>query len=265
MDPVLSVAAALTLFAATHLGLAWLPVRRVLVARLGPWGFTLFFSLVAWITFGMVISTYAAHADEGPAGLALGAAPGAVRWALIAAVAAGFMLMTGAFAGYGRSPYAIGGDCVREPRGLERVTRHPFFAGVVLLGGAHALLATRQVGAVAMGGIALVALAGAWLQDRKLLAQRGEPYADFLAVTSTLPFAAIAAGRQRLVWSELPYGTLLLGLAFAWALRAVHAHIFDHGGAWAIALLVIGPLVIIADGWRRERRSRRPAPTAAVG
>ena len=264
MDPVLSVALAFGLFAATHLGLSWPPLRQALVARLGSWGFTLGFSLVAWVTFGVAVATYAARAGEGPAGLALGAY-GPTRLVLIAAIALGAMLMNGAFAGYSSSPYAVGSAHVREPRGLERVTRHPFFAGVVLLGIAHALLATRLVGALAMGSLAFVAWIGAWLQDRKLLALRGAPYARYLAATSGIPFAAVAAGRQRVVWSELPYGSLVVGLALAWLLRAVHAHLFDYGGAYVIAALVIGPLVILLAQWRRARRGRRLARAPAVG
>jgi len=264
MDPVLRVGLGFGLFALAHIGLAWPPVRELLVARLGRWGYTALFTVVAWITFGAAVSSYAAHAREGPAGLALGV-HGTARFVLVAVIAFASMLMSGAFAGYGRSPYSLGGERVREARGLERVTRHPFFVGVALLGAAHALLATRLVGAVAMGSLALFALLGAWFQDRKLLALRGEPYADYLAVTSTVPFAAIAAGRQRLVLAELPYGTLLLGFVLAWALRAVHAHLFDRGGAYVIAALVIGPLTILLADWRRDLRSRRPASTATVG
>jgi uncharacterized membrane protein len=264
MDPVLRVALAFGLFAASHIGLAWPPLRQALVARLGRWGFTLLFTLVAWLTFGGAVATYAAHAGEGPAGLALGT-HAAARFVLVAAIVLGSMLMAGTFAGYMGSPYSFGGEQRREPRGLERVTRHPFFVGTALLGGAHALLATRLVGAFLMGSLALFALLGAWFQDRKLLALRGEPYAAYLAATSTLPFAAIAAGRQRLVASELPYGTLLLGLALAWLLRSLHAHLFDHGGAYVIAALVTGPLVILVSEWRRDRRSRRPSKAVAVG
>jgi uncharacterized membrane protein len=264
MDPVLRVAFAVALFAISHIGLGWPPVRQALVARLGRWGFTLLFTLVAWMTFGAVVSTYAAHAGEGPAGLALGA-HAAARFALVAAIVLGSMLMTGAFAGYVGSPYSFGGEPVREPRGLERVTRHPFFVGTALLGGAHALLATRLIGASLMGSLALFALLGAWFQDRKLLALRGEPYAAYLAASSTFPFAAIAAGRQRLVSSELPYGTLLLGLALAWLLRSLHGHLFDHGGVYVIAALVIGPLVLLASEWRRDRRSRGPRSPVVVG
>jgi uncharacterized membrane protein len=263
MDPVLPVALGFGLFAATHLGLAWPPLRQRLVARLGRWGFTVFFSVVAWLTFGAAFSTYVAHAHEGPAGLALGAYAGA-RWLGIGAILAGSVLMAGSFAGYARSPYGMAGERVREPRGLERVTRHPFFVGFALFAAAHALLATRLVGAVAMGSLALVALVGAWLQDRKLLALRGEPYAAYLAASSTLPFAAIAAGRQRLVSSELPWAMLGLGVAFAWLLRALHAHLFDHGGAWVIAAFVLGPLAILLGEWSHERRARRVAPAAGL-
>jgi len=258
-SPLLAVALAFAAFAATHLGLGWPPVRQPLVARLGRWGFAALFSGVAWLSFGAAVSSYAARAAEGPPGLALGAHPFA-RIPLISAIVLGSMFMTGAFARYARSPYALGGAHVREPRGLERVTRHPFFVGVALLGGAHALLATRAVGAMLMGGLGLFAAFAPWLQDRKLLALRGEPYAAYLAVTSHVPFAAIAAGRQRLLWAELPYGMLALGVALAFGVRAVHAHLFDHGGAYVIAALVIGPLLILLSEWRQDRR--RPAAAA---
>src|SRR5262247_2426421 len=161
MDPVLRVALAFGLFALSHLALASPPLRPLLVARLGPRGFTLLFSVVAWLTSGVAISTYAAHAAEGPPGLALGAYP-AARFVLIAALVLAAMLMVGTFARYDDSPYAFSGARRREPQGLERVTRHPFFVGTALLGGAHALLATHLVGAVLMGGVALLALVGAW-------------------------------------------------------------------------------------------------------
>jgi len=265
MDPVSRVVLGLFLFAATHIGLGLPRVRSALVARLGPRGFTGLFVGVAWVTFGAAVYGYAARAAEGPAGLALGT-QGIARAALVAAIGLGFALMTGAFAGYAGSPYALAAEEVREPRGLERVTRHPFFVGVVLLGGAHALLAPHLVGAVAMGGLALFAAVGTWFQDRKLRGLRGPDFAAYLAATSTVPFAAILAGRQRLVWAELPYPRLLLGVALAWGLRAVHAHLFQHGGMYVIGALVVGPLSILASQSRRERRARggSAAPRSAA-
>ncbi|TMA36143.1 MAG: hypothetical protein E6J87_01570 [Deltaproteobacteria bacterium] len=264
MNPVLAVAFALAPFVATHLGLAWPPLRQRLVARLGRMGFTIFYSLVAWFTFGFAVSVYAAHAGEGQAGLALGTL-GPARALLVATIALGIMLMTGSFAGYATSPYAMSRQQERGPRGLERVTRHPFFVGVSLLGVAHALLATRLVGAVFMGILGAYALIGARLQDAKLAALRGDSYARFAAASSILPFAAITAGRQRLVLSELPYGAMLLGLAVTAALRALHDRLFADGGAWLIAALVIGPLVVLFDDRRRARRAHRLAATSALG
>jgi uncharacterized membrane protein len=262
MDPVLRVALAFALFAATHLALGAPRVRTALVARLGQAGFTLLFSLVAWLTFGFAISTYATNAAEGPAGVALGASAGA-RIGSVAAITLGVMLMTAAFDRYSSSPFAIGAEKAGDPRGLERVTRHPFFAGLALFGAAHALLAPRLIGAVAMGSLGLMAAFGAWFQDRKLLALRGESYRGYLSVTSGIPFAAILAGRQRLVWGELPWRGLLLGLLLAALLRAVHAHLFDHGGAYVIAGMIAGPLLIVLSALRRAHRPRRPTLESA--
>jgi hypothetical protein len=57
----------------------------------------------------VAVSSYAGHAGEGPAGLALGAHP-AARFALVGAIAVGAMLMSGASAGYWRSPYSFAGE-----------------------------------------------------------------------------------------------------------------------------------------------------------
>src|SRR5262249_51093083 len=114
-------------------------------------------------------------------------------------------------------------------RGLERITRHPFFVGVAIAAAAHALLATRLVGTVFSLRLRGRSLVGAWHQDRKLLARRGRPFADFLAVTSVVPFAAILSGRQRLVARELPWGTLVVTLLVVGGLRAVHESIFASG------------------------------------
>ena len=62
MDPVLRVALAFALFASPTS--AW-PGRRFASAGRAPRALRLHlcFTLVAWITFGAAISTYAAHAE----------------------------------------------------------------------------------------------------------------------------------------------------------------------------------------------------------
>ncbi len=255
MEPAVTVALCWMLFALSHVGLATGRVRAALVARLGVWGFTGVFSLVAAGAFALLIRSYAIHRLDGTAGLALGTMP-VLRIALMTVIVAGVTLATASLAVYPRSPMALFGETVRAPYGLERITRHPFFIGLVLIAVPHALLATRLVGTVFALGLAAVPAVGMWHQDRKLLALRGASYADYLAGTSAIPFGAILAGRQHLVWRELPMGAVSVGLALAWGLRSVHDAIFAYDGAWIIGGTVGGALILSVQAWRRARRQQ---------
>src|SRR5207244_12079178 len=118
---------------------------------------------------------------------------------------------------------------------------HPFFVGLALFALAHALLATRLAGTVLFSGVALVSIAGAAHQDRKLLRRLGAPYADYLTATSAVPFAAIIGGRQRLVWSELPVAPPAASPAAAAARRAGPASLFAYDGPSGIARVAGAP------------------------
>src|SRR3989454_5303949 len=233
MEPALAVASLWLLFGSLHVGLATRRVRAALVARLGKGGFTALFTVVATACFTLLVRYYAAHRLEGTAGLALGGVA-AVRWPLMTLIVAGFVLATASLVSYPATPMALFTETVRPPRGLERITRHPFFMGVALASLAHVPLATRLAGAVFQLGLASLAIAGAWHQDRKLVALRGRPYEDYLAQTSAVPFGAILAGRQRLVARGAPDGALAVTLILALGLRTVHGSIFAHRGALVI-------------------------------
>jgi uncharacterized membrane protein len=262
MEPWLGMALLWGLFAGAHIGLATGRARSALATRLGERGYGVLFSLIAACCYSLLITYYAQHRFEGSSGLALGRIA-ALRWALMGVIVVGVMLMVATFAGYARSPYAVLGDgMVRSPRGIERVTRHPFFVGLSLVALAHCLLATHLVGTIFVAGFAVLALAGAWHQDRKLLARRGQPFADYLAATSMLPFGAIVARRQELTTrGEMPWGALLGGAALAAGLRLLHGSIFAYGGALVVAATVGGAAIIaIQDALlarRRIAKSRR--------
>jgi len=256
MESVLGLVALWLVFGGTHVGLATRRVREALVSRLGEFGFGGLFTLVAAVSFSVLVWFYAAHRFDGPPGLALGAVP-ALRWPLMAIVVVGIAMMAASLVGYPSSPMAVFNHSVRPPWGMERVTRHAFFVGVAFVGAAHALLATRLIGAVMMAGTALLAVVGAWHQDGKLLRLRGEPYAAYLEATSIVPFAAIVGGRQRLVWGELSFGALALGVVLAVVLRTVHGSIFAHGGVWVIAVVVGGAALAGVQSLRRVTRHHR--------
>jgi uncharacterized membrane protein len=253
MEPAVVVGLLWLGFGAFHIGLGSTSVRSRLVAGLGELGFTALFSVVATVWFTAVMRWYAAHRWEGAMGLGLGQVA-MLRWLLMAVVGGGIVLMTAGLVVYPRLPSALFGQPIRAPHGIERVTRHPFFAGVAMLGLGHAFLATRLVGAVFALCLALVAILGAWHQDAKFLARRGWVYGEYLRVTSAVPFAAILSGRQQLVWRELPAGALLAGLAFAMLLRAGHAGLFAAGGTWIVVAVVGGGAIATLQSWRRARR-----------
>jgi len=251
MEPSIAVAMLWLLFAGTHIGLASGRVRGELVARLGALGFTLLFFLVAAVAFSLLVHYYAEHRLEGGPGPGLGTQP-VFGWIASAVSGLGLVLVSGSVAAYPRSPMALFTEEVRPPYGLERVTRHPFFIGVALLAVAHALAATRLVGVVFFGGFALFTISGARHQDVKLRALRGPAYADYFAVTSTWPFAAVPSGRERIVWRELPAAALAMGLVFVLALRWVHDGILGHGGAWVIGTVVGAAGFATLRAWRRS-------------
>lgn len=261
MEPAVGVALCWTIFGGTHIGLAAGWLRGRLVARLGEMGFIAIFYLVASASFGVLVAYYAAHRFEGASGLALASVP-VLRWTLMIVAVAGLTLTVPALVEYPRLPAALFGQAILAPRGIERITRHPFFAGLALFALAHALLATRLAGTVFFGGFALLSVIGAWHQDLKLAARRGTPYADYLAATSAVPFAAVVSGRQRLVWRELPVAALALGFGVALALRARHDAIFAHGGVWIIVAVVGGGFIAGLNAWRRSRRGA--APTGGI-
>lgn len=263
MEPALGVAALLLLFTGTHIALASRRLRSALLARLGEVGFNVLFSSVALVTFAALIHAYALHRFEGAPGLALGEVA-AARWLLMAVIVAGVTLAVAGVIVFPRSPMALFADASAPPRGLERITRHPFLVGMALVGAGHALLATRLVGTVAFGGLALFAIAGAWHQDGKLLLLRGRHYGSYMAATSALPFGAVIAGRQKVVWRELPLGALGMGLAAACGLRAVHGGILSAGGAWVIGVTAVLPVLLGFEAWQRIRHAGR-TPARLVG
>lgn len=264
MEPAIAVALLWVLFAGTHVGLATRRVRAALVARLGEWGFVIVFSAVASVAFAALVHVYAITRFTGIGGPALGA-HGGVRIGLVAATVGGLILAVTSLVGYPGSAYAVGSTRPIRPRGLERITRHPFFVGTAMMATAHGLLASRLVGSVFFTGLALLSLAGAWHQDRKLRARLGPPFASFLEATSVVPFAAIAAGRQRLVARELPWWSLAGSAGVALVLARVHDAIFAAGGAWVIGVVVGGAWVFVLQDWRLERRRRAgTAPLAGT-
>jgi len=218
MEQVLAASAA---FVGTHFALSH-PLRAPLVRRIGERGFLILNSLVAFATLGWVVWAYRASPDEAPlwpAGDAVWAVASAIM--LVASV-----LLMGSLV---RNPALPNpGAAVAVPdaaRGVYAVTRHPMMWSFALWSLAHALVWATPANLVLTAAIAVLALVGARLQDRKK--ERLEPAAwpVWESRTSYWPFAAVAAGRAKLTGPLGGFGGHALGGGLVVWLVATWAHI----------------------------------------
>lgn len=243
-------------FGGTHVGLALTPIRRRLVGALGEGGHILVYSVVAIMTFAALVNYVARHRDAGPQASLLVTIP-PVHGALLAISFLGFSLFVTSVLVYPSAPMAVFRHRVARARGIQQVTRHPFFSGVALWATAHALLAPSKVTFVFFVGAIVLAWAGAIHQDRRLVAELGAPYQGYIASTSFWPFVAVIRKRQKVRWSEQPWVGYAIGFGASLGLYHVHEHIFDRGGAYVIGVVSLGSIVAILNSkWRSARRKR---------
>ena len=216
MDPTVPLVVATAAFVLTHL-VSGTPLRPKLVAALGEWPYRGLYSAAAFLTLGAMIWAYLGVPRE-PLW------PG-LRLLPLAVMPIAFVLIA---CGYFRNPTMVGADRLLKSddpaRGMIRITRHPIMWGLMLWAGAH-LLARGDVKAlIFFGGFFLVALLGTLSMDRR---KRADPdFVRFAALTSHVPFVAIAQGRNRLVWSEIGWTRPAIGIAAFALFLAVHRWLF---------------------------------------
>jgi uncharacterized membrane protein len=204
--------AATVAFLATHF-VTSTPLRPALVNAMGEWPYRGVYSLVAFITLGWMIWAYVGAPREflwsGFRPLPYGVMP--LAFVLIAC-------------GYWRNPTMVGADKLLKSddpaRGVIRITRHPIMWGVMLWAAAHMLARGELKSLVFFGAFVALAAVGTLAMDRR---KRSNPdWPRFAAVTSHIPFVAIAQGRNRLVWREIGWLRPALGLAAFFAVLAFH-------------------------------------------
>ena len=130
--------------------------------------------------------------------------------------------------GYWRNPTMVGADKLLQSddpaRGVIRITRHPLMWAIMLWALSHLLARGDLKSAIFFGGLFLLAALGTVLIDHR---KKSNPdWARFAAVTSNLPFLAIAQGRNRILWREIGWLRPLAGLAAFVAFFTVHSYLF---------------------------------------
>jgi uncharacterized membrane protein len=207
----------------THYGISSTPLRAWLVARLGERAYLGLYSLLALGAIIWVIGAYA-RAPYAP----LWPTPAWLAWVPLIVMPFALVLAVSGLSTL--NPTAVGAPDTlgrAEPvRGIFRVTRHPFMWSVGLWAGAHIIANGDLAGLVLFATFGTLALLGTWLIDRKFAARRGADWQRFAAATSNLPFAAILAGRQRLVLTEIGWWRIALALVVYVGLLAAHPWLF---------------------------------------
>jgi uncharacterized membrane protein len=214
---MLVVASAAFLF--THL-VSGTALRAKLVASIGEWPYRGVYSAVAFLTLGWAIWCYA-HAPAQ-----------ALLWTplrLLPVIVMPFAFIL-AVCGLAGNPTAVGAEKLlkdeQPARGMIRITRHPFMWGVMLWAAAHIVANADAKSTVFFGGLLLVALFGTLSQEKRKARALGEDWQRFTAMTSHVPFVAIAQGRNRLVWREIGWRKPAIGLVLFAAFFALHPWLF---------------------------------------
>ena len=219
MDPIAHLALAAGAFLLIHV-VPSSPLRAALVKALGEGVYTLLFSLASLALITWLVFAYN-QAPQTPLWPGLRFLPAAVMPFAFILLACGVL---------SPNPTAVAqGKLMANPdpaRGIIRITRHPVMWGIMLWAGAHLLARGELKATIFFGSLLLLAAAGTRLQDARKAKVHGENWQRFAALTSNVPFAAIAQGRNRFVWSEIGVVRVVFGLLLYGGVFHLHATLF---------------------------------------
>ena len=210
---------AMVLFAGTHVALPHPPLRAGLVKVLGERGYLAAYSVLSIALLAWVINAYKAapHID------ALVPNTGLRHASLTVMLIASFFLVCGFVQ---RNPSTVPAAQLGwkpEAAGIFKITRHPVMWAVALWGVSHALANGHAAALILFGGMALLALVGAWHLDQRKRAAMGDEWLAFEAGTSFVPLVAIGAGRARMERGDIPWWQTFLAVALWVGMLFVHA------------------------------------------
>lgn len=220
MNAVTVIAALWVVFAVTHVVLSGNPLRPRAVRLFGERLFQGLYSLVAFAVFVPLVLVYAGNKHVGP--LLWSVEPNLIVDVItrVGNTIATMLVVAGIFR---PSPTGVTGTPTRKPRGVQRITRHPLFMGIVLWALMHLLVNGFASDVVFFGGFVVFGLLGSWHQDHRQKALPDGAYAKFCEQSPFLPFTGggIIKGLREI--GVLP---IVVGLLVAGLLRYFHAGLF---------------------------------------
>jgi len=181
-------------FLAIHLGIAGSRLRDRIIGSTGPKIYRASFSIASVIGLVWLISAYVR-------------APYLSTWGMLEwwkPVAIVLMLPAVLFVVIGLAtpdPTAVGQESMvsQPPRGIVRITRHPFLIGVALWAIVHLIGNGDLASLVFFGTLAIVALAGTASIDAKRRRLMGPAWTPFAAQTTVIPLSNGVSGLGRVM------------------------------------------------------------------
>jgi len=219
VDPTQHLLVATLVFIATHF-VTSTPLRRLLVGAIGEKPYLGLYTLVSFVTLGWMSVAYANAPAEAPLWEPL-------RWLPKIVMPFAFVLLT---CGYFRNPTMVMAEGLLKSadpaRGMIRITRHPIMWAIMLWAIVHIVARADITAIIFYGGLLFVAATGTLLMDARKAGSAGEDWKRFTAVTSHLPFVAIAQGRNHLALGEIGWLRPAIGLVLYAVLMATHGWLF---------------------------------------
>jgi uncharacterized membrane protein len=212
--------AACAYFLLIHFGVSGTRLRDALTATLGEKPYRGLFSLASLAGIGWVIYAYRRAPLVPTWGDLAGLRPAAWVLVFIAFLFAVIGLLT-------PSPTQVGMEARLDPalaRGMVRITRHPFLWGVGLWALTHLIVNGDVASLVLFGTFLVLALGGTASIDAKRRRAYPQGWPPFAAATSSVPFAAIARGRNRLASALAEIGVWRLLAAIVLYAVAFYLH-----------------------------------------
>ena len=190
--------AAACVFLGIHLAVSGTKLRDVLTRAIGENPYRGLFAMSALGSLIWLCVAYN-HASASPANLVLFEPGQTLRNLAIPVLLLSFALaVPGALM---LNPTSAGQEKA-DIRGVLRITRHPFLWGVLLWAGFHLIGSGTLASTILFATFVILTAVGARTIDAKVRRRQPAHWQTVAAQTSSLPFAAIAAGRNRFVPSE---------------------------------------------------------------
>lgn len=216
---------AAAVFVGGHFFLSSVPVRRVLIGRIGDTGFRGLYSLVAIGSFVWMLYAYGAAPV-----VTVWSVPQGLHWLAVLLMPVSVFLVVAGLST--QSPTAVGGDKVLTEEvhdlspGVLRITRHPFLWGTTVWAFCHLVVMGDAASIVLTGAILVLSIGGMMHIDRRREATMAGAWGPVAMTTSLVPFGALLAGRTQFDWPGIGLWRVALALVLYATLLYFHNTIF---------------------------------------